>query len=121
MSTTVLIRMATKVTYEVKESTSTFCEDNLLTYYHSQLSANNLAIRVLEPNIENLISSHITGVKCPEPDTPDNVVMDPKSYYYEDVKSYECILGHVIRAGSASRTCQDNGTFTGERPQCESE
>ena len=60
------------------------------------------------------------AVGCGDPGTPTNGQRSLSSTTYNSVVTYICDVGYTLQ-GSNSRTCQDNGQWSGSLPQCNRE
>lgn len=56
---------------------------------------------------------------CGNPGVPENGNKNSSSYQYGNSIKFECNVGYTLQ-GSAVRTCEDNGLWTGTQPTCES-
>ncbi len=59
-------------------------------------------------------------VTCTDLANPDNGVVEQTGKVPSSTATYECNLGYIL-VGASSRTCQDDGTWSGEEPICEGE
>ena len=50
---------------------------------------------------------------------PNNGKKNSSSYQYGNSIKFECNVGYTLQ-GSAVRTCEDNGLWTGTQPTCQS-
>jgi len=55
---------------------------------------------------------------CGNPGVPSNGQKNSSSYQYGNSIKFECNVGYTLQ-GSAVRTCQNNGLWTGTQPTCE--
>ena len=56
---------------------------------------------------------------CGNPGVPANGKKNSSTYQYGDSINFECNVGYTL-SGSAIRTCQNNGLWTGTQPTCQS-
>ena len=59
-------------------------------------------------------------VTCDDLSDPDNGVVDQPSDAVGSTATYSCDEEYELN-GEATRTCQDNGEWSGEEPTCERE
>eukprot|EP00117_Sycon_ciliatum_P036248 scpid11835/ scgid3889/ Sushi, von Willebrand factor type A, EGF and pentraxin domain-containing protein 1 len=57
-------------------------------------------------------------VDCGAPATPDNAVLNGRSYTYLSSIGYACSNKGYVLEGDVTRTCQSTGMWTGEDPTC---
>ena len=62
--------------------------------------------------------SSFSAVDCGDPGTPTNGQRSLSSTTYNSVVTYTCDVGYTLQ-GSNSRTCQSNGQWSGNVPQCQ--
>ena len=65
-----------------------------------------------------LVSSPDLAVNCGDPGTPTNGQRSLSSTTYNSVVTYTCDVGYALQ-GAHSRTCQSNGQWSGNVPQCQ--
>ena len=64
---------------------------------------------------------HSTVVDCGTLDDPDNgQVNHTAGTTFQQTATYSCTTGHNL-TGDSTRTCQDNGVWSGSEPTCQSE
>ena len=56
---------------------------------------------------------------CGNPGTPDHGAKEGNGYQYGQSVKFTCTTGYQLQ-GSATRTCQTNGQWTGTQPTCNS-
>lgn len=61
----------------------------------------------------------LTARSCGNPGVPNNGKKNSSSYQYGNSIKFECNVGYTLQ-GSAVRTCEDNGLWTGTQPTCQS-
>jgi len=59
--------------------------------------------------------------ECPELDHPDNGKVEVEGQEVGHTATYTCDFGFVIKDGDIMRTCQDDGTWSGDAPVCTQE
>eukprot|EP00057_Strongylocentrotus_purpuratus_P010886 XP_011665360.1 PREDICTED: fibropellin-1-like [Strongylocentrotus purpuratus] len=57
-------------------------------------------------------------VNCPEPPVPNDGSVFGSGRYYGDVITYACDTNYRLYDPSVSRTCSEDGTWSGESPEC---
>ncbi len=60
----------------------------------------------------------ILAVSCKEPDLISNAVKQGTGNKYGDRVVYECSPAYEHTSGNLNRTCQCDGTWSGETPVC---
>ena len=65
-----------------------------------------------------LIIILFSEVSCGEPGDIKNGTKNGKSYLYQDQVTYTCNDGYGITTGDAVRTCGENRTWSGKKPEC---
>ena len=60
----------------------------------------------------------ISSVSCGILDGPDNGAINCTGSVYEDTCSFTCDYGYEL-TGSDTRTCQSNGSWSGDETVCE--
>ena len=64
---------------------------------------------------------HSTVVDCGTLDDPDNgQVNHTAGTTFQQTATYSCTTGHNL-TGDSTRTCQNNGVWSGSEPTCQSE
>ena len=63
-------------------------------------------------------SIHLSANRCPQLSAPFNGSLQPCSNLPGHTCTFSCDKGYVL-VGSATRTCTDNGTWTGAETQCD--
>ena len=58
-------------------------------------------------------------IDCGHPGTPKNGRIDIGSTLLDDIVRYDCVTGYRL-VGPDTRTCQNNGEWSGEDPRCNS-
>ena len=58
-------------------------------------------------------------VDCGNPGKPSNGIVIGSIFTFGATVEYECINAFVL-VGVKTRTCQDDGTWSGDRPSCKS-
>lgn len=74
----------------------------------------------LEVSSENKLICQIPALECPELDAPENGEVELSGRVAGTTATYTCDDGFVL-VGSAVRTCQGNGFWTGATPLCQRE
>ena len=64
------------------------------------------------------MTSRVTCVDCGEPDAPEGTIVSAVSFTHGSMATYTCATGYDGLVGSETRTCQNNGTWSGEAPVC---
>lgn len=65
-----------------------------------------------------IILTHIIAILCDELESPDNGVVDVPSRLPGSTATYDCLEGYDL-VGSRTRSCQNNGFWTGVDPFCQ--
>ena len=65
------------------------------------------------------ISFSLLEILCPGLDAPANGTVDVPSRTVGSMATYSCDDGFRLVDGSTTRTCEENGQWTGLQPTCE--
>ena len=63
----------------------------------------------------------VTVIQCPDlSDSINNgkVIVTPTAHTVNSTAEYTCNDGYKLEKGDAKRTCQNDGTWSGEAPGC---
>ena len=71
-------------------------------------------------NILDRVLLYYYIVQCVDLAPPLNGGVSLTGTLVRDTASYSCDLGYVLESGDATRTCSEDGTWTGVMPTCAS-
>ena len=81
--------------------------------------ASNDVVVLIKKKVTFTVLFSLTERSCGNPGVPNNGKKNSSSYQYGNSIKFECNVGYTLQ-GSAVRTCEDNGLWTGTQPTCQS-
>ena len=73
-----------------------------------------MCLAIVDISVDNSV------VVCGSLDSPENGLLAISNITFGSIANYSCSEGYAIM-GNEMRTCQENGSWSGEEPVCQSE